>query len=75
MDSVDKIPVGLLHVLEADIAENTSVVNEDINAAKGINSRLDNGLSVLDRVVVGNGFAARTADLLDDLVCGLIYGN
>lgn len=73
MDLVDKIPVGLLHVLEANIAENTSVVDENINAAKGIDGRLDNGLSVLDRVVVGNRFAACAADLLDDLVCGLFY--
>jgi hypothetical protein len=63
----------LLHVLEANIAENTSVVNENVDAAKGIDGRLDNGLSVLDGVVVSNRFAARAADLLDDLVCGLLY--
>ena len=47
MDFVDEIPVGLLHVLEADIAENASIVDENIDTTKGINGRLDNRLSVL----------------------------
>ena len=47
VDFVDEIPVGLLHVLEADIAENASVVDENIDTTKGINGRLDNRLSVL----------------------------
>ena len=73
MDLVDQVPVGLLHILEADIAENTSVVNKNVDAAKGIDGCLDNGLSVLDGVVVCNRFAAGAANLLDDLVCGLSH--
>jgi hypothetical protein len=48
MDSVDQIPVRLLHILEADIAQDTSVVDEDIDAAECVDSSLDDGLSVLD---------------------------
>jgi hypothetical protein len=72
VDSVDQVPVGLFHVLKADIAQNAGVVDKDIDTAKGVNGRLDNGLTILDRVVVGNSFAACAADLVDDLVCGLL---
>lgn len=71
VDPVDEIPVGLLHVLEADISQNAGIVDENVDAAKVVNGRLDNGLSVLDRVVVGDCFAACLADLVDDLVGGL----
>lgn len=47
MDFVDEIPVGLLHVLEADIAENAGIVDEDVDTTKGINGRLDNRLTIL----------------------------
>lgn len=71
MDSVDQVPVGLLHVLEADIPQDAGIVDEDINAAKGINGRLDDGFSILDGVVVGDRLAACGADVFDDFVCGL----
>lgn len=47
VDFVDEIPVGLLHVLEADIAENAGIVDEDVDTTKGINGRLDNRLTIL----------------------------
>jgi hypothetical protein len=68
---VDQVPVCLLHVLEANISQDTSVVDEDVDTTKSINCSLDDVFSILDRVVVGNRFAACGADLLDDLVCGL----
>ena len=68
---VDEVPIRLLHVLEADVAQDTRIVDQDIDATEGINGRLDNVLSVLDRVVVGDRLAACRADLVDDLVCGL----
>ena len=75
VDFVNEFPVCLLHVLEADITENTGVVDENIDAAKGIDGRLDDGLSVLDRIVVGDGLAASGADLIDDLVCSLSWSQ
>jgi hypothetical protein len=71
VDVVDEIPVRLLHVLEADIAQDAGIVDEHIDAPKGIDGRLDDGLSILHRVVVGDRFAACGADLVDDLVGGL----
>ena len=71
MDAVDQIPVRLFHVLEADISQDTGVVDENIDAAEGINGCLDNSLSVFYRVVVGDRLAASGADRLDDFICGL----
>lgn len=72
MNSVDEIPVGVLHVLEANIPENTSVVEQNIDTAEVLDGCLNNGLTVLDAVVVGNRLAAGGADLLNDDICGLI---
>jgi hypothetical protein len=71
MDFVNEVPVLLLHVLEANIAQNSGVVNEDIDAAEVVNGGFDDGLAVLDRFVVGNGFAACGTNGFDDLVCCL----
>ena len=66
-----QVPVLIFHVLEADIAQNAGIVDEDINSAKGLDRSLDNLVTVLDRVVVRDGLAASRCDLLDNLVCGL----
>lgn len=71
MNLVDQIPVLVLHVLEADIPQNTSVIEEDVNTAKVLNSRVNNGVTVLDAVVVGNSLAAGGPDLINDDICGL----
>lgn len=71
MDSVDQIPVGILHVLKADIPQDTSVVEQDIDAAEGLDGGLDDCFTVLDAVVVGNGLAAGGTDFLDDIICSL----
>jgi hypothetical protein len=75
MDPVDQIPVGLFHVLEADIAQNAGVVDEDVDAAKGVNGRLDDGFSILDRVVIGNSLAACGFDLVNDDISGLKWSR
>ena len=69
VDSVDEIPVRLLHILEADIAEDAGIVDEHINTTEGVDGRLDNGLPILDRVIVGDRLAACGADIVHDLVC------
>jgi hypothetical protein len=71
VDSVDQIPVRLLHILEADIAQDAGIVDEDIDATEGVDGRLDDGFSILDRVVIGDRFAACRAYLVDDFVCRL----
>lgn len=71
MNSVDQIPIGIFHVLKANIPQDTSVIKQNINAAEGLNSGLDNRITVLDAVVVGDGLTASGPDLVDDNICGL----
>lgn len=71
MDPVDKIPVRVLHVLEADIAQDTGVIEKHIDATKVLDGGLDDSLTILHTVVVGDRLAASGANLLDDNVCGL----
>ena len=66
-----QVPVLVFHVLKADVAQDASVVDEDINPAKGLDRSLDDPVAVLDRVVVRDSLAASRCDLLDNLVCGL----
>lgn len=74
MDLVDKIPVLVCDVLEADIAEDASVVEEDIDAAKSLDSGVDDAVAELDAVVVGNGLAASGSDLVDYDISSLQSG-
>jgi hypothetical protein len=48
VDLVDQVPVGLLHVLEADITQDTGVVDENIDTPKSIDRGLNDVLSILD---------------------------
>jgi hypothetical protein len=72
VNAVDEVPVGILHVLEADIAEDTGVVEQNIDTTEVLDGSLDDGLTVLDAVVVGNRLAAGGADLLNNDICGLV---
>jgi hypothetical protein len=67
----DEVPVLVLHVLEADVAQNACIVDEDIDAAKVLDRGVDDLLAELDGIVVGDGLAASLLDLVDDDVCGL----
>jgi hypothetical protein len=71
VNCVDQIPIGILHVLKANIPQDTSVIKQNINATEGLNSGLDDSITVLDAVVVGDGLTAGGPDLLDDNICGL----
>jgi hypothetical protein len=71
VDGVDQIPIGVLHVLEADVSEDTGIVNENINAAECLDSSLDDLLAIVDAVVVGNGLSTGLSDLVDDNIGSL----
>ena len=77
MHTVDQVPVLVLHVLEADIAQDPGVVDEDVDAAEVLDGRVDDGLAVLDAVVVGGSVSTGGFDLGDDDVCCLflLAGN
>ena len=71
VDLVDEVPVLVGHVLEADVAQDACVVEEDVDAAESRDGGLDDALAVLDAVVVGDGLAAGSLDLVDDQIGSL----
>ena len=73
VDLEDEVPVLILHVLEGDVAEDTGVVDEDIDAAELLDGGLDDLVAVLDAVVVGDGLAASGLDLVDNHI-GSLFG-
>jgi len=73
MHGHNQIPVLVLHVLEADITEDTSVVDQDIDAAECLDGGLDDLVAIGDTVVVGNGLAACGFDLVDNNISGLSH--
>jgi hypothetical protein len=73
MDSHDQVPVLVLHVFEADIPQDTSVVEQHVDAAIVLDGCLDDLLAVCDAVVVGYCFAASGFDLVGDDIGGLYF--
>ena len=71
MDLDDEIPVFILHVLEADVPQDPSVVQEHINSAKLFDGSFDDLLPIFNAVVISDGFASSCSDFFDDYVCGL----
>lgn len=68
---VDQIPILVLHVLKADITKDTSVIDENINATKVLDSRVNDGIALLNAIVVGNSLAPSGSDLVDYSICSL----
>lgn len=71
VDFVDKVPVLVGQVLEASVAQDTGIVEQDVDAAEGADGGLDDALAVLNAVVVGDGLAAGLLDLVDYNIGGL----
>lgn len=66
VDLHDEIPVLILEVLETGVTEDTSIVDEDVDAAESLDGSLDNLVTKLDAVVVGDSLATGGLDLVDD---------
>lgn len=71
MHGVDEVPVLVAHLVEDTITQNACIIDQNVDAAKGVNGRLDDLVAVLYRVVVGHGCAASLADLIDNDVSRL----
>lgn len=72
VDLHDEIPILVRQIFEADIAENSGIVDDDVDTAKVLNSRLDNLVAILDTVVVGCGLATGLFDFVDNDI-GSLY--
>ena len=71
VDLVDEVPVLVGQVLEAGVAQDTGIVEQDVDAAEGADGGLDDAVTVLDAVVVGDGLATGLLDLVDYNIGGL----
>lgn len=67
----DQIPIGIFHVLERNVAEDTSIVQKNVDGSKRLHGSGDNLLTKLDGIVVGNSLSARGLDLIDNNICSL----
>ena len=72
MNLDNQIPIRIRHVLEADVPKDARIVDEHIYPSKVLDGRLDNLVSILDAIVVGNGFATGRANFVDDYI-GCLY--
>lgn len=72
MDLEDQVPVLVLDVLEADVSQDTGVVDEDINATERLDRGVDDLVTVLYGVVVCDCLSAGLLYLVDDYIGGLV---
>ena len=71
MDINDQVPILVCHIFEGNIAEDTGIVEENVNSTEGLDCCLDDLVTRCDRVVVGYRFAASGFDLVDDNIGSL----
>ena len=75
MNFHDEVPIELAHLLERDIAQDSSVVDNDVNGTEVVDSSLDDFLTELDRVLVGAGNATSSDDLINDDIGGVLLSS
>lgn len=66
MNLDDQIPVLIRHILEADIAQYASIVQEHIYPAKGLDGGVDNLVAILNAIIIRDSFASSSSDLVDN---------
>jgi hypothetical protein len=71
----NKIPIRILHVLKADIPEDTGIIYENINTAETGNGGVNDLFTKLDTVIVGYSLATCFLNFLDDNIGGLEKNN
>lgn len=68
VDVEDWVPQAVVHVGESLVTKNTSIVDNDINAAKCVDGGLNTSFAVLSRGLDTNSLAAKFLDLLNNVV-------
>lgn len=68
VDVVDNVPLVVGHVGEGLVTEDTSIVDENVDATPSVDSCLDDSLTVLNISLVANSLTAELLDLLDNIV-------
>ncbi len=70
----NKVPVLILDVLEANVPKDSSIVDQNIDASKVLDSSLDDLLAIGNAVVVSYSFPTRRFDFIDDNIGSLCLG-
>lgn len=68
MNSHDQVPVVIRHILEADIPQDPCIVDENVDAAIGMDCCFDDLLTLDNIVVVGDCLSTGRIDLGHDFV-------
>ncbi len=71
MDLEYQIPILIFHILEADIPEDSSIIDEDVYPAKILNGGLNDSLSILHAVIIRYRLSACGFDFVDNDIGGL----
>ena len=66
MNLDDQIPVLIRHVLEADIAQDASIVQEYVYPTKGLDGSVDNSVAIFNAIIIRDSFAPSSSDLVDN---------
>lgn len=69
----DQIPIGICHILEADISQDSGIVQQYINSAEGVDCSFYDFLAILDAVVICYSFAASGTYFIDNYVGSLRF--
>ena len=64
----DQIPVELAHLVEGYVAEDSSVVDDDVDGAERVHGSLDDLVTKFDGIIVSDGCATVLLDLSDNEV-------
>ena len=67
----DEIPIGVSHVLEANISEDARIIEKDVNSPKFFDCSLNDEFAILNTVIICNGFSSIGTDFVNDNVGSL----
>ena len=71
MDLHNEVPVEISHLLEGNISQDASVVNDNVHSAEVVDCCLHNLVSELHRVVVGYCSSSQLLNFLNNDVCSV----
>lgn len=72
MNLENEVPILVLDILEADVSQDTGVVDQNIDTTKALDRGVDNLVAVFYGVIVCNGLAAGILYFIDDYIGGLV---
>lgn len=72
VNGVHEVPIGVGHACKGLVTKNTSIVDENVHAAKGLHGSVDNLLAIGDRVVIGHRLTACLANFFHNDIGSIV---